>query len=55
MSMEFCYNSMVSLTSSSSVLEKKEQNDHCSVMAEKTQQWNLKYQIKDPIFHHVYV
>ena len=33
---------------------KKEQRAQCSVMAEKKQQWNLKYQIQDPIILHVY-
>ena len=33
---------------------KKEQSDHFSVMVEKKQRWNLKYQIQDPIILHVY-
>ena len=33
---------------------KKEQNDHCRLMVEKNQHWNLKYQIQDPIILYVY-
>ena len=33
---------------------KKEKSDHCRVMVEKKQYWNLKYQIQDPIILHVY-
>ena len=32
---------------------RKEQSDHCRVMAEKTHHWNLKYQTQDPIFHYI--
>ena len=33
---------------------KKEKSDHCRVMVEKKQYWNLKCQIQDPIILHVY-
>ena len=32
--------------------EEKEENDHCSVMVEEKQYWNLKYEILPLIIQH---
>ena len=36
------------------IWKKKEHSDHCRVMVEKKQHWNLKYQKQNPVILHIY-
>ena len=47
MKAEFYINKMIRF-------EKKEQSDHCRLMVEKKQHWNLKYQKQDLMILYVY-
>ena len=47
MKAEFYINKMIRF-------EKKEQSDHCRLMVEKKQHWNLKYQKQDLMILYVF-